>query len=415
MIEKRASKRTSAITHSAPSSSSAISAIEVTKPQASHRGSNYNATKIAFENVAEEEELDVDDVDDDELESASCVKRMRVEICRLIEDNHNLLSDQYTRESEIRNEVSLEMATRSAQLLDQLQDLQSQLDGKQYEVIDIRRSCKKVRRKQLDEANDNIAQDLQEAEEELERVKVAYEVEINELKEDKRLLEEELALFKEKYNELHSVEICETAATIHSLPSSQIRVRVSSSSSSDSTSASSTIAHAPAVEILEPDVFPAPIATSPRAAYSPSVSSPSIVLPKSKSFNAMRVNASTSSAIHDENENSEMRIRKNSAADEFSQRMQRDQRFKKIDGEPLGPAARPFVRSPLAPVKDDSNSPSKIPVPWEKSLRETNRPDSPLRFDTSIDKVTKEAFMIIVSYNLINQYIVHCFILCDFQ
>jgi hypothetical protein len=61
------------------------------------------------------------------------------------------------------------MATRSAQLLDQLQDLQSQLDGKEYQVIDIKRSCKKVRRKQLDQANYDTVQDLQEAEEELER------------------------------------------------------------------------------------------------------------------------------------------------------------------------------------------------------------------------------------------------------
>jgi hypothetical protein len=87
---------------------------------------------------------------------------MKVEMTRLIEDNHNLLSEQYTRESEIRNEVSLEMATRSAQLLDQLQDLQSQLDGKEYQVIDIRQSCKKVRRKQLDQANEDAVHDLQE-------------------------------------------------------------------------------------------------------------------------------------------------------------------------------------------------------------------------------------------------------------
>jgi hypothetical protein len=406
-IEKRNSKRTSAITQTAPSSSSVV---EVNKPQASHRGSNYTTTKIAFENVAEEEETNVKDVDEDELDSASCVKRMKVEMTRLIEDNHNLLSDQFTRESEIRNEVSLEMATRSAQLLDQLQDLQSQLDGKEYQVVDIKRSCKKVRRKQLDQANYDAVQDLQEAEEELERVKIAYELEIDELKEDKRLLEEELALFKEKFEELNKVELTATASSTNNSSSSEVK---STSSGSNRTSASSLTIHAAVVpeEVEEVkivavpqdvEVITIPECKLPRTEHSISSSSSSTTLPKTKS-SAIRSKVSTSSVIHDENEES----RKISVADEFSQRMQRDQRFKKNDTETSGPSSvkHPMFRSPLAP--HDTNSPSKLPVPWEKSLRETSRPNSPIRFDTSAEVLIETVLKMISYYPIMNN------ILCD--
>ena len=67
--------------------------------------------------------------------TGSEVKRMRVEIHRLREENHYLVSEQLQRETEIRMEVSEEMVVRSAHLLDQIQDLQEQLHSKESQVL----------------------------------------------------------------------------------------------------------------------------------------------------------------------------------------------------------------------------------------------------------------------------------------
>ena len=84
-----------------------------------------------------EEEVDRDDLDEGQgLDgiTGSEVKRMRVEIHRLRDENHYLVSEQLQRETEIRMEVSEEMVVRSAHLLDQIQDLQEQLHSKESQV-----------------------------------------------------------------------------------------------------------------------------------------------------------------------------------------------------------------------------------------------------------------------------------------
>ena len=66
------------------------------------------------------------------------------------------------------------MADRSNHLLDQIQDLRDQLNAYENQKLagcDIKKSAKKARKQQLDVAQEGASRDLQEAEEELERVK----------------------------------------------------------------------------------------------------------------------------------------------------------------------------------------------------------------------------------------------------
>jgi hypothetical protein len=125
-------------------------------------------------------------------------KKLRLEIQRLESYNSSLLHEQIQKETEIRIEVSEEMALRSQHLLNQIEDLQEQLYSRENHVNDIKKSCKKARKNQVELANADAAKDLQEAEEELERVKAKYEVEINYLKSEKVRLEAEVLYWRQK-------------------------------------------------------------------------------------------------------------------------------------------------------------------------------------------------------------------------
>jgi hypothetical protein len=117
------SKRGSAVTQKAASSSSTI---EV-KPKIQQASKKLPIEPVIEEREREDEEESEHEVDDEERATGTGVKRMRLEINRLQDENQGLLSEQFSRETEIRMEVSLEMAMRSSHLLDQLQDLQAVL------------------------------------------------------------------------------------------------------------------------------------------------------------------------------------------------------------------------------------------------------------------------------------------------
>jgi hypothetical protein len=157
-------------------------------------------------------------------------------------------------------------------LLEQIQDLQEQLYSRQSKIDNVTKSCKKIKKRQVEIAAEDSSRDLKEAEEELERVKAAYESDISKLKEDKARLEKEVAEWKAKADS-------STKALIEASQSTRTSMDTGS------------------VKVLE----------------------------------------ST-----------------DSAANAFSQRMQRDQRFKKSD-EGLQRQASRSSRSPLAPK--DGNSP----------------------------------------------------------
>ena len=158
--------------------------------------------------ISEESTASSSSAGDEDALSGSAAKKLKTEVEKLRAENKVLMGDQLSRETEIRIEVSEEMAMRSAHLLEQIQDLQSQLAEKERDearVMYVTRSCKKVRRKQLDQANEELAHDLEEAEEELNRVKNKYDLEILQLKETNARLEAEVAEWRRKAEKLSSV------------------------------------------------------------------------------------------------------------------------------------------------------------------------------------------------------------------
>lgn len=143
------------------------------------------------ETIDGDSKIDVSDVQAE-------LKSLKIELASLRDQNQQLLTQSIARETEIRMEVSEEMAERSSYLLEQIQDLQEQLYSRQTKIDNVTRSCKKIKKRQVEIAAEDSSRDLKEAEEELERVKSAYEFDIAKLKEDKFRLEKEVAEWKAK-------------------------------------------------------------------------------------------------------------------------------------------------------------------------------------------------------------------------
>ena len=118
------------------------------------------------------------------------LNQLRQELIELREMNAQLMYNQINRETEIRIEVSQEMAKRSQHLLEQIHSLQMQLSERNNTTtIDITRSVKKQRRQQMKTiAEEQSGRDIQEVEEELERVKSTYEQELLLLRSQNRAL-----------------------------------------------------------------------------------------------------------------------------------------------------------------------------------------------------------------------------------
>ncbi len=113
------------------------------------------------------------------------LKRLRREVFQLREDKAQMEFYQLSRETEIREEVSQEMAKYTSQLLQQNRALQSQLSDLQgsSSTNDLTRSVKKARKQQMSRiAEEYSDRGIQEVEDELERTKVTYEQEIAMLK-----------------------------------------------------------------------------------------------------------------------------------------------------------------------------------------------------------------------------------------
>jgi len=121
----------------------------------------------------------------DESEESE-LKRLRREVFQLREDKAQMEFHQLSRETEIREEVSQEMAKFSSHLLQQIQSLQNQLSDQQTASSsknDVTRSVKKERKRQMTRiAEECSGRDVQEVEDELERMKAVYEQEITVLK-----------------------------------------------------------------------------------------------------------------------------------------------------------------------------------------------------------------------------------------
>jgi hypothetical protein len=145
--------------------------------------------KASSETVEEVAAADCMDVDAASVsdEPGTELKRLRVEVTSLRELNASLAYEQLNRETEIRIEVAEEMALRSNHLLEQIQSLQNQLSEVQSSsstvMTDLTKSVKKQRKRQMRTIEQDHAQrDVQEVEEEMERMKAGYEKEISILK-----------------------------------------------------------------------------------------------------------------------------------------------------------------------------------------------------------------------------------------
>jgi hypothetical protein len=126
-------------------------------------------------------------------------KRLRLEVEGLREENTQLIQATMTREAEIRAEVSQEMITRSAHMLQQIQELRQKLSNYEMQhVNDVTKSCRKARKQQIIEAQEDVAMDLQEAEDELIRTKTEYEIAIHKLQTENQRLREDLASARQK-------------------------------------------------------------------------------------------------------------------------------------------------------------------------------------------------------------------------
>ena len=106
MTEKRSSKRVISAANALSLSGNIIttSTIADDKPSLkrslSRRGSKLTTSKSSLDNIAEKE-FEYNDSDN----SNSTMKKMKIEISRLQDENDELLNEQYTRETEIRMEV----------------------------------------------------------------------------------------------------------------------------------------------------------------------------------------------------------------------------------------------------------------------------------------------------------------------
>lgn len=201
----------------------------------------------------------------DDSKSLEEIKKLTERIDQLEKENANLVHSQVLRETEIRREVSSEMAKRSEHLLSQIQELQDELFNVKHDHHDLTKSCKKAKRVQKEKEREGIFRDLQQAEEEMEEVKAKYQAQIGALNNEIVGLKAEVVEWKSKHAELSK----RIAATTHVIA----------------------------------------------------------------------------------NENS------NNAAETFDSRMQRDQRFKRIDSHSTGSKSPP--REPLSPVNSNNNSPNQ--------------------------------------------------------
>jgi hypothetical protein len=130
-------------------------------------------------------------------------KRMKKEILSLKQMNDQLVFQNVVKEKEIREEMSHEMMHRSSGLLNKISDLQKQLSTYETRSIGndlINKSVKKAQQNQLSLENASMIHQLQEAEEEIERIKVEYEYELNRMKYENIRLKEELQQLKNSNN-----------------------------------------------------------------------------------------------------------------------------------------------------------------------------------------------------------------------
>eukprot|EP01039_Chlorochromonas_danica_P001818 gene1820-1987_t len=126
--------------------------------------------------------------------SSAEVDQLKEELTTLRETNRKLMMENLTREASIRKEVSEEMAQHSQHLLSVINNLRQELyDKEDRSHLDLTKSCKKARREQVvEDTQRDLSKALEEAEEELERIKAIHEEEVARLNAENGALKEEI-------------------------------------------------------------------------------------------------------------------------------------------------------------------------------------------------------------------------------
>ena len=164
------------------------------------RPSNSTAElRTSVDNVMDIDVVPVAEAETMDESLANELVELRDELDKLRQENHDLLVQQISRETEIRTQVAQEMAERSSHLLNQIQDLQEQLYSRANQIDDVTKSCKKAKQRHIAKANEATAKDLAEAEEELGRLKNEYENDVIRLRKENEVVRSEVEYWKKKY------------------------------------------------------------------------------------------------------------------------------------------------------------------------------------------------------------------------
>lgn len=276
-----------------PLSTAHVKDKEVTEPQSTSKKRNVDS-------ILRSQSQDVpDDLSNSDGASAS-ESDLIAKIERLQKENILLVNSAMTRETEIRHEISNEMALRSAHLLNQIRDLQDELYSLKNDRSDITRSVKKAKRNLKSHLKDDVTEDLRDAEEEMESLKSMYEDRVA----------KQMNQITELTNELKEckMKLAEANSNVLSL-----KEKIALSSYKSSLSSASSVS----------------------------------------------VSSNVSSAAYHSNQENDI-----SAAESFELRKQRDQRFNKhkrlADLSPESKKKSPTVREPLSPVPPGSQNQSVI-------------------------------------------------------
>jgi len=140
------------------------------------------------------------DTNSHETEEYKELLHLREEVRHLRHKNHEVKHERMERETAIRLEVFTEMEARSEHLLHQINSLQQRLLNEQHrdDTSIVWKSAKKWRDTQKNLTLQQTLEDLQEAEEELERVKSSTECQIMSLMIVKQHMESELQVYRNR-------------------------------------------------------------------------------------------------------------------------------------------------------------------------------------------------------------------------
>ena len=285
-------------------------------------------------------------------EAFQIIDDLQNEVERLEEENEQLRMEMVQRETAIRIEVSEEMAERGQHLLEQIEDLQSELHSLSAKDYDVGKSVRKVRKRLQAGLNADVAKNLEEVEEELVRVREQYEQELAQTKDEKNMFQ--------KAAEQYKGEAAKMAQALE-----KMKAKMDAQTSRESTiSVLSVMEEAP---VLSPALpvhvsVPAAAAVVEHMAVPPAapVVETSVVETASMRFSissrAAELRAESGAKVVPK-VLSGSTSGKADAGEAFSKRMKRDGRFVKNGGVAKSPLS--LKRSPLQAVSvaNDENSP----------------------------------------------------------